>query len=161
MSEHSAAGEKQAVIVISVLACLVMVAAIIGFAIWDRQQASAIAAKNEVALPVQNRPLPGTPNRMNRPKPVSDPGTWVTPDDYPARALVAEHEGITAFRLTISKNGNPLFCDITQSSGHDELDSATCKALMRKARFNPALDASGKAVVSSYVNRVKWQIPLD
>jgi periplasmic protein TonB len=141
--------EQIAVIIIACLGILLMVAAMIGFAIWDRPNAP-------IAAPKKLSPPSGS---MRAAKPKGNPGSWVTSDDYPSRALQQEREGTAGFRLIISPDGRPTDCEITSSSGHSDLDSATCKALMRRARFNPALDASGKAVESKYVSRVRWQIP--
>ena len=55
-------------------------------------------------------------------RPVTNPGGWVTTDDYPAAALRDEHEGITGFRLSIAPDGLPRRCAVTSSSGHAELD---------------------------------------
>jgi periplasmic protein TonB len=157
MSGQDNTGEKQAVIVASVIAVLVLIAGFIGFAIWDRPDPVS-PESNKVAISPKS-PAPNVPRQRGGPKPTGSPGEWVTSDDYPTRALQQEREGTTEFRLTISENGRPLFCSITSSSGHEDLDTATCKALMRNARFNPALDTSGKPVVSSYASRVRWQIP--
>jgi periplasmic protein TonB len=157
MSEQGNTGEKQAAIVVSVIAVLALIAGLIGFAIWDRP--SSVLPEIRKTASVPKPPVPNPSRQQGGAKPAGNPGEWVTPNDYPSRALQQEREGTTGFRLTISENGRPLFCSITSSSGHDDLDTATCKALMRNARFNPALDASGKAVVSSYASRVRWQIP--
>ncbi len=165
MKQPNGANERQAVIVLGILAVLVMFAAFIGFAIWDRPSEispSPIPAQPSNPIP-PSPPAPSAPeNNVGKPaKPAGNPGTWVTTNDYPSSALQAEREGTSGFRLTISASGQPLFCSITSSSGHDDLDKATCEALMRRARFNPALDRSGNAVVSSYSSRVRWQIPQE
>ncbi len=157
MLGQGSASEKQAVIVVSVIAMLVLIAGFIGFAIWDRPDSVLPDITNTATIAKPT--APNGSRQWGGPKPAGNPGEWVTPNDYPARALQQEREGTAGFRLTISQNGLPLFCSITSSSGHDDLDTATCKALMRNARFNPALDAAGKAVVSSYASRVRWQIP--
>ena len=91
--------------------------------------------------------------------PATNPGSWVTNDDYPARALREEREGITGFRLTIGADGLPRGCEVIASSGHGDLDAATCRLIMERARFAPGRDAGGKAVGGTYSNRIRWQIP--
>lgn len=91
--------------------------------------------------------------------PATNPGSWVTNDDYPARAMFEEREGMTGFRLTIRTNGLPSGCEITASSGHPDLDAATCRLVMERARFTPGRDARGEAVGGTYSNRIRWQIP--
>lgn len=92
-------------------------------------------------------------------KPRNNPGMWVTPDDYPSGPLRRGQEGITKFRLEIAANGKVESCTVTGSSGVEQLDQATCRYVERRARFNPARDASDKATAGSYSSAVRWQIP--
>src|SRR3546814_414354 len=112
--------------------------------------------------PVAAPPPPPPPPPKQAAKPASprgNPGTWVTPDDYPSRALREEREGTTGFKLAIDANGKVVDCQITSSSGSPDLDAEACKNLMRRARFRPAEDTDGNAMASSYSSRVVWQIP--
>lgn len=105
-------------------------------------------------------PPPPPPKQAAKPaSPRGNPGTWVTPDDYPSRALREEREGTTGFKLAIGANGKVVDCQITSSSGSPDLDAEACKNLMRRARFRPAEDTEGNAMASSYSSRVVWQIP--
>ena len=94
-------------------------------------------------------------------RPATNPGTWVTTADYPATALRDEHEGTTGFRLTIGPDGLPQRCEVTASSGHVELDDATCRLVMQRARFATRRDDKGVRIGGTYSNRVRWQIPDD
>lgn len=91
--------------------------------------------------------------------PADNPGTWITSDDYPIRAMMEEMEGTTGFRLSYDAGGMPKTCDIISPSGHAELDAATCRLVMERARFNPGRDQAGKPVGGTYRTRVRWQIP--
>jgi protein TonB len=95
------------------------------------------------------------------PSPIGKPGLWVTPNDYPAADLRAEHEGVTRFRLTIGADGRVQSCEITVSSGHASLDAAACVNLRKRARFAAATDGSGTAVTGTYSSAVRWTIPKD
>ena len=108
--------------------------------------------------PPAPRQMPTTPYK---PIPAGNPGNWVTTNDYPVRALVNEDMGTTSFRLEVSAQGDVTNCTISQSSGHADLDAATCKAVMRRAKFEPAVDYDGQPVASMYSNRVRWQIPVE
>jgi TonB family protein len=88
--------------------------------------------------------------------PATNPGSWVTTNDYPSRALREEREGTTAFRLDVGIDGKVMACTVTASSGHGDLDAATCNALMRRARFEPITGGGGPA---SWTSRVRWTIP--
>lgn len=92
-------------------------------------------------------PKPATPR--------NDPGSWATPNDYPSRALREERTGTTGFRVTIGDNGQVESCTVTSSSGHADLDEATCKFVTRRARFRKPSDGYGTV----YSNRVRWVIP--
>lgn len=91
--------------------------------------------------------------------PATNPGGWVTNDDYPVSAMREEREGMTGFKLTIGADGLPTGCDIVAPSGHADLDTATCQLIMQRARFTPGRNARGEAVGGTYSNRIRWQIP--
>lgn len=95
------------------------------------------------------------PNAQVRPL---NSGSWVTTYDYPLRALAENREGTVAFTLAINAMGQASDCKITQSSGHADLDAATCLHLMARARFAPARGQDGRAITSEYANRVTWKI---
>jgi protein TonB len=82
-----------------------------------------------------------------------------TSDDYPARALLAGHEGTAYFTVTVTKDGKPKDCVISKSSGWSELDKQTCKVVLRRARFAPATDDNGAPVEAPYSSRINWRIP--
>lgn len=85
--------------------------------------------------------------------------SWITPQDYPTSALRENRSGHTGFRLTIAPEGKPMRCEIVYESGWNDIDQATCKLLMKRARFKPALDAQGKPTVAVYRNVHSFYIP--
>ena len=93
--------------------------------------------------------------------PKGNPGSWATTNDYPSRALREEREGTSGFRVTVGPDGKVTDCSITSSSGHADLDAATCDNVRRRARFTPAMDGEGNPTTGSYSNRVRWVIPKD
>ena len=105
---------------------------------------------NMVPPPVAKRP---------NPIPKGNPGNWANTNDYPSRALQQEREGTTGFRVTVGPDGRVQSCSITSSSGHADLDDATCKNIQRRGRFDPALDSNGQPTTGSWSSRVRWQIP--
>jgi TonB family protein len=114
-----------------------------------------------VAVPEEKQyePRPPIPTKATRPIPRGNPGYWMGPNDYPARSLVDEEEGVTSFRLTVGVDGKVRDCSITASSGFALLDAATCQNITRRARFVPAFDDVGNPTTGSYSNRVSWRIP--
>ncbi|HEY9091812.1 energy transducer TonB [Parasphingorhabdus sp.] len=111
-----------------------------------------------VVAPPPPPPPPPAPQRAN-PEPRGNPGNWANANDYPSRALREEREGTTSFRVTVGTDGRVSSCQITGSSGHADLDEATCKNIQRRARFRPALDSNGEPMVATWSSRVRWQIP--
>lgn len=110
-------------------------------------------------------PLP-TPTPAPRPafdavgaSPRGNPASWVTVDDYRTNWINRELTGVARFRLDVGANGRVSNCTITASSGHPELDKATCALVTTRARFAPAKDGSGAAVSGSYANAVRWELP--
>ena len=92
-------------------------------------------------------------------RPSNSPLSWISTDDYPAAALRREEEGTAAYRLVVGTNGRVSACDIVRSTGNGQLDSATCKLILRRARFEPATDETGGNVMGSYTGTVRWEIP--
>jgi protein TonB len=113
-----------------------------------------------LVIPPPAPPAPPPPRFTPQdPEPRGNPGNWVTTNDYPRRAMRQELEGTTSFRLTVGTDGRVTNCQITSSSGHAELDEATCRNLERRARFRAATDGNGNETVGYYSNRVRWVIP--
>lgn len=97
---------------------------------------------------------------LTRPaQPNGDPGKWVEANDYPNDMLWAGKQAYVYFRMGVDENGNPTACHIQQSIGDEAFDKAVCNALMKKAKFLPALDKVGEPIASYYLNAVNFQIP--
>jgi periplasmic protein TonB len=88
-----------------------------------------------------------------------NPGNWVTDGDYRPRWIRENMTGSARFTLNIDANGRVSNCTITRSTGHAELDAATCQLVTKRARFDAARDGNGKPVAGSYSNSVNWNIP--
>ena len=93
------------------------------------------------------------------PVPRNSPSEWITVEDYPSTAERGRREGTVAFRLSVGRDGRTDNCVVTKSSGSEDLDAATCKAMMRRTKFNPALDAGGNPIAGIYESRVSWKLP--
>lgn len=92
-------------------------------------------------------------------RPKGNPANWVTVNDYRTSWINREMTGTARFRLEVGANGRVERCAITATSGHPELDKATCALVAQRARFEPAKDASGATVAGSYANAVRWELP--
>ncbi len=78
------------------------------------------------------------------------------PADYPPQAWVVGDEGDVGYRLYVGADGKPQSCEITESSGSQLLDEATCPLLMERLEFDPALDREGVPVASEFDGRYTW-----
>lgn len=90
-------------------------------------------------------------------QPLTSPADWFV--SYPAAALRANEEGRVVFELAIDAGGTVTGCKVMTSSGSAVLDAATCDAARSKARFTPARDASGRALVSTWRRATRWALP--
>ncbi|WP_421846909.1 energy transducer TonB [Novosphingobium sp.] len=118
-----------------------------------------LALGSTCALLLAASSLPAWAGTPLGPRPSGDPGSWVTPDDYPAPSLRDEQEGVVGFVLTVDPTGVPSACNVTQTSNFEALDTQTCNLLMLRARFVAAHDAKGRAVEGTYRNSIRWVIP--
>ncbi|WP_162233695.1 energy transducer TonB [Sphingomonas sp. Leaf17] len=87
------------------------------------------------------------------------PASWISTDDYPTDAVRAGKEGTTAMLLTIGVTGAITDCRVIQTSGSESLDSATCRAFLRRARYTPAKDKDGAPVIAWDEKKVNWTLP--
>ncbi|MXO47826.1 TonB family protein [Erythrobacter vulgaris] len=92
-------------------------------------------------------------------KPRNDPGNWLSDRDYKSAWARRELTGVASFRLDIAATGRVTGCRITGSTGHSELDQATCSLIQRRARFEPARGSNGEPVAGSFSSSVRWQLP--
>lgn len=90
--------------------------------------------------------------------PKKNPAHWMSPNDYPSDMLMRGKRAIVQFRLNIDANGEPTACHIQQSTRPQAFDDAVCKAIMRNARFEPALDAEGTPLASYWINTVVFHM---
>lgn len=93
------------------------------------------------------------------PIPKGNAAAWASANDYPSRALREQREGVVKYQLEIGADGLILGCSIVASSGHADLDQASCDNAKRRSRFLPATDASGKPITSTFEQSVRWKIP--
>ncbi len=94
-----------------------------------------------------------------KPIPKGNTGNWANTNDYPSRALQQEREGTTGFTVNVGPDGRVTSCSVTSSSGHNDLDDATCKKVQSRGRFTPAMDGDGNPTSGTWSSRVRWEIP--
>lgn len=87
------------------------------------------------------------------------PLPWFEFEDYPMKAFEKQSEGVTRFELLVAPDGSIADCTVTSSSGHEELDTATCHLATKRVQFRPARDANGQVVWGTYRSQAVWAIP--
>lgn len=104
-------------------------------------------------------PPPPPAGKTRPPKPANSPGEWILFSDYPEAAVAEHREGKVTFKVSVAPDGYVIGCDVTKSSGSDDLDNSTCALVTLRAMFTPARDADGKATSGTYSNSVSWDLP--
>lgn len=88
--------------------------------------------------------------------PIEDPQSWVSATDFPVDQRQKRRSGFNTVRLMLDEVGTPTSCHI-QRAGADGFNSAACRILMEKGRFQPALDAAGQPIPSYFVVNFRFQ----
>jgi protein TonB len=114
--------------------------------------------------PTRSYITPGPPPSLDMPPgavPARELGTGslVTGDDYPDDALYGGLQGRVVLVWTITSQGFVEHCYVVESSGHTQLDEAACRAVVRRARYEPARDREGRAIASAKRRGVVWRLP--
>jgi hypothetical protein len=74
----------------------------------------------------------------------------LTPRDYPSEAARLHPRASLRYQLLVDEKGAVTGCDALVPSGAQVVDETGCQVLTAKARFRPAVNASGKAVKSAW-----------
>lgn len=85
--------------------------------------------------------------------------SYFSADDYPAAALRDAAQGPVGVELDVSPDGRVAACRVVRSSGSASLDSATCRILRSRARYQPARDAQGALVPDRDTATITWTLP--
>jgi TonB family protein len=84
--------------------------------------------------------------------------SWFDANDYPTSMLRSGEQGIVNFRLRVDRAGKPTECKVQESTRPKAFDDAVCKTVMRRAKFEPALDAHGNLAPSYWRQTVIFRI---
>lgn len=114
-----------------------------------------------LVLPPQSVPPPAMqpPHTVSGPQERGSTQSYISRDDYPAEAVGTRAQGTVRFTLTIGPDGRVIGCAISQSSGSEVLDRATCNIISRRARYTPARDSNGNPVAGTIDQQIVWKLP--
>jgi len=85
-------------------------------------------------------------------------GGRIRDSDYPRTARMDRREGRVETEISIDARGRPSGCAVVGSSGSRDLDQATCNLIMRRFRFSPARDRTGRAVTGIVSYDQEWRL---
>lgn len=77
--------------------------------------------------------------------------------DYPPGPLKAGIGGTVHLRFVVGADGRAHDCEVTRTSGNDELDATTCRLIEKRLRYRPELDAAGRPVAVVVNGRQVWE----
>lgn len=126
---------------------------------------SSVVTTNTIAPMTPTAP-PAPPAPPAAPPPPAPPkvaqkatqrGGSISDEDYPSSSIRNEEAGTSVATFTIGTDGKVASCNASGAS--PTLDAETCKLIIRRFRFKPALDTSGQPVAETKSQRVTWRLP--
>lgn len=97
----------------------------------------------------------------SRARPQINPSLWFADGDYPVSAIRAEQEGRVGVLLEIAIDGRVDSCSTLSTSRVEPLDRVSCRILVRRARFTPALGKDRKPAPDRWNASIDWKLPTD
>lgn len=82
----------------------------------------------------------------------------VNPVDYPEVSINRREQGATTVRFSIGPDGRVKGCAPLISSGFPALDAQSCRSLIKRGRFEPALDQNGRPITTESVTTIHWAL---
>ncbi|MCW3836452.1 energy transducer TonB [Sphingomonas canadensis] len=106
-----------------------------------------------LAMPAaaQEAPAPAAPTPIKA-------GEWLKGYEgyfLPFTGMHRPKKRVVAFSLAVDAQGVPAGCTILDSSGVEEMDALVCRLMRQLARFEPARDAQGNAVPSTWESKFR------
>jgi protein TonB len=99
-------------------------------------------------------PPPAAPKVAQR---ATQRGGSISDEDYPSSSIRNEEAGTSVATFTIGTDGKVTACNASGAS--PTLDAETCKLIIRRFRFKPAMDTSGQPIAETKSQRVTWRLP--
>lgn len=90
------------------------------------------------------------------PQPI-DFDNWIQTNDWPTYLVRAEMEGTIGIRLTVNAKGSATSCNVLGSNKPQLFDDAVCLGLLKRAKFEPALNGDGEPVASYFNTSVTFR----
>jgi TonB family protein len=84
------------------------------------------------------------------------PTDWLKDSDYPDEATRRGYNGLVQIRLDVDSSGKVTGCHVLNRTNPDVFADLTCRAVTKRAKLQPALDAAGQPVRSFEVYSIVW-----
>jgi TonB family protein len=84
---------------------------------------------------------------------------YFSANDNPTSGSGKNSHGRVRARIGIEASGGVSRCDVVSSSGSKLFDDTTCRIILRRVRYSPALDVYGKPMPSIDIADVSWLAP--
>jgi len=95
---------------------------------------------------------------QRRVTPKSSVSKWLTSADYPTGSLRMGESGFVKVRLDVDPAGAITDCHVAQRTNQPEFATAVCKAILKRAALDPALDEHGQPVRSYLLLGFRFEI---
>lgn len=89
-------------------------------------------------------------------KPVKTAGEINSARDYPIATRDLRINDFVIVAITVGTDGRPSGCRVSRPSKDAQANSITCQLALKRFRFKPATDASGKPVTSIFGWKQSW-----
>ena len=86
----------------------------------------------------------------------ADSVEWVVQDDYPSSSRVKKEKGTSTIVWMIGTDGKASDCRTVATSGSPALDEAACGAILKRARYHPAIGKDGQPIAVHAWRHVLW-----
>lgn len=83
---------------------------------------------------------------------------WFSASDYPTNMARGNYQGTVYYRLIVDENGKPKSCHVQRSTRPKDFDETVCRVVMRRGKFEPALDANGNPVPSFWSQAITFRL---
>lgn len=126
------------------------------------------AVTTQATPPPVFTPTPEPPRAAPPPPPPPKPivatravqkGGSISDEDYPPSAIRNEESGTSVASFVVGTDGKVQSCSASGAS--PSLDAETCKLIIRRFRYKPAMDASGQPVAETKTQRITWRLPAN
>jgi protein TonB len=93
------------------------------------------------------------------------PARWLAgaiyDDDYPPREYDRRISGTVGIRFIVAPTGRISDCRVTRTSGSRALDETTCRLILRRFRYRPAIDPAGRTIPWEVRGAHEWSVAAE